>query len=529
MEKHLDVIGYLLAAVVFSVGFASERAHSTLEAISRDVSELSWRLREALAAGRRIGPGDLPEALSFLRRSRDPVAIFSRLLNVALLVLVTVGVVDALVLIHEGTSAPRHAYVLLAMLGSAALAVAVMGELDLRRVSREQRRVLEESTLGRLDATQTNLRQGKIDAARVLLDDLMKTYPGWSWLLELDAFLDYKAGLPDRGLATVQSLVEASVDLYMSPIVSTACAVSSGHAADALPMLHRMRRRDVVPRYAAELADGLALEAAHLTALFATPPTTREATREVRSGNSAASYLVGASLEPRANVARSIVLDLELDDTPETKHLSNLLTLWRTGTQASRLSEAAQGSVLGTVLDQVFEPKASPIAEEVRTTSTDPLTLETLALVALVRGDVLGARELFDRAIRVAPTFARAQWGRALVVDRLGWHDQAHAALQRAQTLDPRWRILQVTSRRLDGRSTSDLAAVASELYSDGMSDRDRFELAMLGVLVDRPILEPAANERRKTVRDLWIASFTALALESAVRSSAPRPVSASS
>ena len=67
MEKHTDVLGFLLGAIVVWMGFLSTRAHAAFESAVHETTSLSWRLQESLRQGDRIGPLEIAELLGVTR------------------------------------------------------------------------------------------------------------------------------------------------------------------------------------------------------------------------------------------------------------------------------------------------------------------------------------------------------------------------------------------------------------------------------------------------------------------------------
>src|ERR1700682_3261659 len=150
MDKHLDALGYLLAAVVFSVGFLSARIHSNLDSIVRTVSERSRGVRQALAEGRRLAPADLADLLSVIHRSTDYVAVGSRVLNWIIFATTCAVLVDAVGLSMDGARSPYNELIVICLLFVAGFAVVMFSEFDVHRVSIERRREIAASTLGRI-------------------------------------------------------------------------------------------------------------------------------------------------------------------------------------------------------------------------------------------------------------------------------------------------------------------------------------------------------------------------------------------
>jgi hypothetical protein len=491
MEQHVDALGYLLVGVVFSVGLLSARIHANLDSTVQTVSNQSWGLRQAILEGGHLGPPDLAEVMGSVRRTRDYVAIGSRLLNWAIFA-TTLGIfVDALVLQSQGVETPHHKMVVLGLLFIAALVVVVFSEFDVHQVSVEQRAEVDASTLGRLQRLARAIERGEVDRAMTEVVHLRETFPEWGLLVELEAYLDLRAGRARNGLARIERLLASGGDVYISPVVGAACCLEAeGIDAEgldaALVLLERIEQRGgVVPRLD-QLNRALGVTAGHLPTLLDDPssaPIDAQQGDDGRTGSRrTVQVLIGQALERRREPVHELALDLDPARVDQTASVIATLQLWETSRE---MSDFASNGVLPQLLHVVVGPDEAsvpallgPYAEQRR----DPRALESFGLVALACGEPRVALEYLESAIRLSPAGARAHWGRAVACHRIGWQDAAQASLGRFEMLSEETPLLSVTRQRLSDKTVQATPAEIADSYLDGIDNMDRVELALLGI-----------------------------------------------
>jgi hypothetical protein len=493
VEKHLDVLGYLLVAVVFSVGFLSARIHANYDTILREVGDLSWRVRETVLSGGRLGPADLGELLSTLRRAGDPVATATRWANVGIFICTAVVFADGLVLLAEGATAPNHAPLELTMLFLVAAIVTAIGEYDVRRVATDQRSSIEASTLGRLDAVASSLANNDMDAVRRGIANLRESLPNWGLLIELQAFVELRTGEQKAALHRLEQLTEDTGDLHITPVVGAAAALAIGDEAAAIELLQRVSEVAPNARYVDELRSSLGLRRAYLQSLF-------EDISQLSVGHNAveqdvatnahhvAAALIGANTELGKMQATRLALDLAPAELPETANLVRANDAWHRATDAESIRSLIDGTALEQLLCAVglLDESGAPEERLLRfaQTSEDQLTLESCGLILLALGSQRNAIRIFERSIRLMPAAPLAHWGTALASAHVGWSDAAITALQRAETLTGDEPIIRITRRVLEGADTMSPEEALQHFPRAGISDLDRFELALLGIEV---------------------------------------------
>jgi hypothetical protein len=506
MDHHLDALGYLLAAVVFSVGFLSNRIHSNLDSTVRVVGERSWRVRQAISEGGRLGPAELADLLGLVHSSTDYVAAGSRVLNWTLFTVACGVLGDAIVLRSNGAEAPDDLMIVLGLLFSASLAVVLFSEFDVRRVSIEKHREIAASTLGRLHNLARLMAHSDIPRASRELARLRETFPTWGLLVELEAYVDLLEKRPEDGLERIELLIGSGDDLYVSPVVGTACCLELGGLDSALELLERIERCNASIGHLG-LHRALAVNAGHLPALLSRrDPLAPAASLDDRTPRVAAQDLIGEEIERRQEPIQDLAFDLDPAKVRQTAPLMAALELWEDDGQ---LSDFAAADVLSGLLQFVLTPQeGQPAATALGPYAAgchDPVTLESFGLVAFAAGEPRSALGFFESAIRLAPAAARSHWGRAIACQRVGWFDAAASSLKRVATLSDDVPLLSITQRLFQDRSSRLNAADLESTYSWPLDDMDRFELALLGVDV--------GVSGGKALRDKFAAGLIALAL----------------
>jgi hypothetical protein len=515
MDKHLDALGYLLAAIVFSVGFLSARIHSSLDSIVRTVSERSRGVRQELGEGRRLAPADLADLLTVIHRSTDYIARGSRVLNWTIFVIACAVVVDAVGLSVDGASAPDNELILICLLFVAGFAVVMFSEFDVRRVSIERRKEIAASPLGRIQNLGYALAEREVANARRELARLRAIFPTWDLLVELEAYVDLLEDLSDQGLRRIESLIETERDLYVSPVVGTACCLQLKNRSAALALLTRIERRDEGVSDVQRIHRALAITAGHLPALLATSPP-----RSHYSRGDEGHDIVSGMIEPDVNRRQSTEdLSVALDpvEVDQTAPLMRTMYLWDHG---SNLSDFGREGILVRLLRCVLDWETRPsekqsvaaALEPRRSDSPDAEMLESMGLVAYAFGEPRAALRFFESAIRLAPAATRSHWGRAIACNRVGWKDAAATSLRRAVTLSDQTPLLSFTHTRFSTPSAPVDPAEVAGMYT-ALGDMDRFELALLGVDLD--------IEQGTSIRSRFAHALIKLALAQSTREAA--------
>lgn len=511
MEKHIDVLGYLLTALVFSVGFLSARVHSTFETTVREVGDLSWRVRQELVASNRLSPTDLGSLLAVVWHSDDPVADATRYVNLGILLASSVVFGDGVFLLVTDTDGPPHALGLLVVVLLSSVAVILISEADLRRVRIDQRSALAESTLGRLQALGEELQAGDLVASQTDLEGLRKTYPGWGLLRELEAYVLLRADRPQDALEHVERIIGDSEDLYISAPVGTAAALAVSDDATARRLLDRMVALPSVP-HAQTLRRALGVADGELSALF-------EATTAADAPAPGDRARRAAELwrdETRDTAGRRVALDVTPADLPETAGLLHLRAAWERGESLDDVRRLADGTALHALLELLSDGSVTRSAELVAS-SEHADTIEALGMAQLAVGSVRDAVRSFERAIRLRPASAHAHWAMAMGSFRLGWSDAALTSARRSDTLAPDDPLINLTLDMIQGVDrTKDQVA---RMFPAAIGAFEQVHLGLLG-------LDLRTGTEARTARDQAVNAFVDAALRSIAASRLAEPAS---
>lgn len=525
MEKYLDVLGYLLAAVVFSVSFLGARVHATYEATAREVREQSWRVRSALLHGDPVGPPELADTIAVAHRTTDRVAKLSRTVNRLLFVAMAVVYAAAIWLLGHGASGPPYGYLITSLVFFGATSVIVIGEFDVAKVGRDQRSVIARSLVGQLGELAEALTAQRWAAVGARLAALSEIYPDWALMAELRAYLKLRAGRPAEGFQQVRELARERTQLYLTPVVGTACALAADESAAALELLSELMTRQEPVRHLSALRSGLALSWAHME-VMAQEPALSDDRAEVASRLSgrAGPAPVRPAEFPGYPVEQSLVLDLNPAEIPQTAGLLLLSRSWQGGQDETEMRILAAGTPLGLALRLVLpaQPTDSGPALHDLLDLKDGAALETFGLIFLAQNRTRDALRMIEHSIRIAPGSYRTHWAMALVCNRLGWDTAADASLQKMNMLRPETPLFDLTHRafrRPGAIDEPDGVPGPGELaryFPDGYSTIECIQLALLGI----PACTPG---RPATVRERFFGRL----IESGLASAQPRSAQA--
>jgi hypothetical protein len=509
MDKHLDALGYLLAAVVFSVGFLSGRIHSNLDSTIRAVSEQSWRVRQAISNGSRLGPADLADLLGIVHSSTDYLAVASRVLNWTIFATTGAILIDAIGLRASGAKAPDHEMLVLGLLFAASLAVVTFSEFDVRRVSVEQKREIRASTLGRLQNLAHLVERSDTSGVTQELARLRETFPTWGLLIELEAYVELLDGKPRRGLDQIESLLNKRGDLYVSGVVGVACCLALDDLDSALALLARIELQGGNINHLDRLHQALAVSAGHLPALLSSheSPISATSSRRLPQPRSVGQGLLGQEIERRREPIHDLALDLDPAEITQTAPLMVTLELWEHDTQPSDCGSSGDlPDVVRLVLDPESRGSTQPALKSYTVGCHDPITLESFGLVAFACGEPRTALGFFESSIRLSPAAALSHWGRAIACHKVGWYDASAASLNRVATLSEDLPLLAVTRQLFrDGPARVGPAAIPN-FYSAELNVMDCFQLALLGIDMGAP--------QTDLLRDRFAFALITLALE---------------
>lgn len=497
MEKHIDVLSYLMTAIVFSAGFVTTRAHSAYQAMQSEVRAQSWRVRSALQQGAPIGPADLAETIAVLRRSDDRVLDLSRLINAGLFLASGVIFWSGLTLLERKAPSPHNSLLMILVVFLGVASVVVISELDLRKVARGRRAMATESLAGWFSELADALAGGRMNQFLARLDGLAQIFPDWTLLGELRAYNDLEAGRPEIGLRRIEGVIRSGGHLYLTPVIGTACAIAAGDRPAALRLLERLADRRETGRERASMHQGLAIAWAHLDALTdgpvagvtpapATAPPSNWKRARARTGIRAKAQAAGRADMPR-DPARA--LDIRASDLPQTAALLDIANRWHRSGDLASLLASASGQPIEFALRLAFTPgEVSPDAVRGRLRLHDSASLETLGIICLAQGRRRDALRFLERSIRIMPGNHRTHWAMALVCQRLGWHTAADSSLQKMDTLLGQTPLLRVTRMAFSAPDRLPQPGQLREYFAEGIDTLTRLQLALLGIEPPGPV-----------------------------------------
>ncbi|GED98950.1 hypothetical protein [Gordonia crocea] len=451
---YLDVASYMLTVLTFSVGFLSARRHAHFDVLSKDLSDRSWKIRQALNQGQNLGPRDLAEDIAAVSVRPDAVAKFARIVNGSFFVATCVVFVMGLVA-WENTQTD----VLLTILFISTALVFALGEFDVRWMESQERNLAHGTVLGQLAVVDRALKSDEDETADREIAEIREAYPQWVFGRELELALAAKESLPSEATGA-RELLGLDAPLEAAPFLVAETQLQRGNPIEALQDFQIVLPRSSKSRNFDGLAKVLGFAAGLPHTLF-----------------------TEVSLPPRWS-ADSAGLEVSLSTLPTIRSTAHSLETFNSGTSlhdwlaeqpksaawlVCRAATAADDE-LTDLLDRASRPEFSG-------------ALNSLGTVCLARSRDIDALRIFETAARLRPNSSTAHWGRALACARRGWTDVAMESLLRAESLDPRSpRIIELTRIALNDDAPDRLLAHQGE--SD-WSPWETIQLALLGYRLD--------------------------------------------
>lgn len=475
MDKHIDVIGYLLVVIVFSVGFLMTRHQDYWHERLATVTNASWRVRDALARGDRVTAQDVAAVL--LDSTADAVALVARLVNLVLVACALGVSVDAYRLAAgRGVAHPPDAIVLLAFLTVATVAVLFLGEYHVRSTTRKSVAAIHTTGAGKLQQISGELQRKEPGDVGQLLGELRATYPTWTLLDEMDAMARLVSGDAAQALAISRALAdERPEQLSLTPAVAVAASLAIGEAQASLSILDAARRANSAVQYAG-LRRGAGLAACELDQLV-NPPQDGDRVRTIPVLDAGLSGSGGPSGSERLPV----LLDpLQLE---ECRAVLSAVEAWdRDGEPPGEVRLETSNAAFNLV--QEVASGAAPVDSLVERAVQDmsvPL-YETTAVILLARGRGSEAIDLLIRAIELRPAEHRTQWLLGLCYQQSGWVELSEESFRNALQLAPPDHPLNALTMQLAGLADAERSELeTSSLYWMGHGRYE--ELRLLATL----------------------------------------------
>jgi len=420
VEKHIDTMGFILAAIVISITLLGDREARRSENQTNETRRSSAALFEALNAGRRLTPSRISEMVRQATVRPDSVVRAARLLNSLLITIVVVVGLDALRLIFvQHLQHPEDAQLLVLGLMIGAVATGLYGEYHARLERRLAQSEFRKSVLGKLSSLSDHLKAEapatKID---LLIAGIRDEFPNWGLVPELQALGYLKRGDAPAAVTMLQEQHENKFDGYTFPVLVTTALTRTGQLDSCLPILEDFAVRHADSRVLEELLFDLGLANAHRDCLFG------ESRRQL------ATQIEGA--EGRLS------FDLIVEDFSETRELAEFGRAWshpRTGTQPWAPTDTAFPITWLWQLLAGQEPSGGfDQLRAWRDITRDASALESLGFGLLTVGQGDEAVEMFDAAIRLNSSSPTGHWGWALAYFDRSWTEKAITGLKRART-----------------------------------------------------------------------------------------------
>jgi hypothetical protein len=424
--EQIDVMGLLLTGLVFSTGLLIGRVHQSAEAAYKLASDSSWQLRLQLQAGQALDLFDIRPQVISTERQADDLANLTKYLNRLLFALLLVAFGDGLYVVSRGIAQEPSHILLSSVLAVAGLAVTVFAELDVQRTERGLQNTLSHTTIGKLSRLADALQRRDLSAARREIAELRTWYPDWPLLVDFEALVDYldqNDGGDRSQLATwLGTTVTVARKLSRSDFVGASEALGASSWPDP------NGDRDAV-QHAVDLA------AIHLDAVCQDRHWQRISSARTLPNLS----LVGRLSEARLTEIDERGLPHTLEWFPEMKELLETAGTWtRPGSadEEAAVAMVSRSPLLSYLISTLAHCEHVQMGDCLEW-ATDPLTLETLGLVAMATGDTEVGLSRFERAARDLPSSPRLHWLLAVAYERQGWFEGADSNFRRSAALAP--------------------------------------------------------------------------------------------
>jgi tetratricopeptide (TPR) repeat protein len=488
VEKHIDTMGFLIAAIVISISLLGDREARRSEQQVLRTQEFQDKLRETLRLRLRITPRIVSEWVRLAAARPDRVILAARLLNTSLIAIVVIVGLDALRLLYfTKTEGPPDATLLVVGLMAGAVLTGFYGEFHARTERTRAEREFARSDLGLLakvseslvpaarakrDSPQWKFEPRSISPDRISklegrVEQVGERFPNWDLVPELKAMAKLVRGDAPAAVETLLAEHSKGSEVYNLPILLTAAMTRVGDLDKVLPRLDEVAARTSGDRVLDELRFDLGLVNAHRDQLFSA---------------TAVPYIDEFSeVDPLA-------FDIPLGDVKETSQLRDFGRAWTDSTAAPGWRPDANPEELRRPISWLWqiingEEPDGGIAEvrAWRDSSRDAAALQSLGFGCLAVGRGDDAVELFESAIRFDSSSGSAHWGAALSYFQRSWRDKAWTSLKRARICEYSAVICDLTEDHFKG---------AKDISYEGTTHKfgrrpelaEQLDLSLLGV-----------------------------------------------
>jgi hypothetical protein len=429
MGPHLDVIGYLLAGIVFSVSLLVSRTQAATSAAIQNAVETSWRLRDAIHGPDYLNIQDVTMALAVADREPDPARNLTRIVNLGLYMAIAVAFGDAVRLLSEGAPRPTDALLLSCLMVGAATLVFALGEFHHRYEMLRAKREINETLVGLLWRLDWALREDHPTAA-IIVSSLRRQYPMWSMLQDFECISEYLSGNFEGAIAIGERVIISGAPTYHAPLLVTASAIRLQVPHRAVEILEIAQSGTYHPSYDV-LAQRAGLLAANLDSLVAVAAFDPNAPRleERDSGVVRAIVHVGprtSALNPQWQQLEPLLL---ADEMYGCWHADGAMPIdpMLVGMPMSLLWQAFDGVHFDKDKLERFRTNC------VRTSNS--YGLETVALIELALPTPETSLGCLEQGCQIRPSSSRLHFLRGVALGRRAWSDKARQAFSTSEQL----------------------------------------------------------------------------------------------
>jgi hypothetical protein len=431
-SSDVDTLGYLLAAMVFSVTLLINRTQESANSAMRDASDASWRLSELISKPDGAAVADITSALIIARENRDWTREVTRWVNAGLFLSICVAFLDAERISWWDPPHAQDTALLAALLMGSAVLVFVLGEFHHSYWARRSRNRIRMTLVGQLLVLDTLIRERDISGAEMALDLIARSYPRWNFLAVMRCRLAY---LQDDDLGSIRMGEDVFDEVgmsYSAALVMAAAAVRLGTPQKALSIFEsadgEKRTREFI-----ELSRTVGLLAGNFDCLIEPDPGVPHEASDVVQPLNTSSQRWNDRLENEPSS-----LDFSFDDFEPLVSAASVYYAWHNEemvpddlfAKPEPLSLVIKSLSPSGVDLEAFDKLAQWSVE-----SNSTYGSEIAGIVGLALGRPNVSYNLLLRASSTRPASSRLHLLMAISASRMGWHDRARVALANSAQL----------------------------------------------------------------------------------------------
>lgn len=491
MSSDLDTLGYLLAAIVFSVSLLVSRTQESAENAKRNATDASWRLTDRIGRGETVAFADLSSALSNFSESRDWTREVTRWVNGGLFLAILVAFFDAERTSLGSTGHFADSSLLAILLVASAALVFALGEFHNIYWSQRSKRDIHTTLVGQLLDLERLVLVGDSQKAREVVDSLEAQYPHWSFVDEMRCRIAYLEHDDDGAIRLGEAVFDEEEYSYSAALVIAAASIRSDIPHRAIEIFDMAENRNKRERI--ELYRAVGLLAANLDCLIEEDPGKAHEMVKLRS-----SPLGGDWRRSEAGTTYHSALDFTWEDFEELRFASEIYHAWHSDeTLPIRLFQSMEPLkfVVDTVGPAGVDAKKFDAFVEWTRGTDSAFGLEVAGVIGLAIDRPSVAYDLLERASATNPASSRIHLLMAIAALRVNWHDKAITALSNSALLGGlNSAVYELGRARILGMDGHERAADPSEF---GINHRN--ETILLAALMGLDLSEHFGMSARKT------------------------------